>query len=222
MLLAIIFDMDGLMVDTEILYWEVLNEIVAGYGKKEIGETVMIKMMGRSPLDSMRVFVEELRLPVTAEDILQQRDALMERKLRNGVEPMKGLHEIIAAFSGKVKLAIATSSCRLFLDIIVDQLGIREKFTVFQTSEGVSRGKPDPEIFLQTIAKLGVKPEECVVLEDSVNGVAAASRAGCYVIAVPSQYSRNQDFSLANYVAGDLIEAREHILKLGPAGLSLR
>ncbi len=209
---AVIFDMDGLMVDTEKLYWAVLGEIAAGYGIADIPGDIKARMMGRAPLESMTVFREYFQLPVSPAELLIRRDALMERKLRTGVEPMKGLFEIIAAFHGKFKLAIATSSSRRFLEIIVDQLGIRERFIIFQTSEGVAKGKPDPEIFSQAAAKLGLKPEECIVLEDSVNGVIAGKKAGCYIIAVPSEYSRGQDFSPADFIAGDLIQAKEHIL----------
>jgi HAD superfamily hydrolase (TIGR01509 family) len=211
---ALIFDMDGLMADTEKLYWAVLGEIAAGYGIRDIPETIKAEMMGRAPLESMTVFQEYFKLPVTAEKLLIQRDALMERKLQTGVEPMKGLFEIIAAFHGVFKLAIATSSSRRFLDIVVDKLGIRDKFMAFQTSDEITRGKPDPEIFVRTVAKLGVKPEECIILEDSVNGVLAGLHAGCYVIAVPSEYSKSQDFSSADFVAGDLIAAKEHILSI--------
>lgn len=209
---AIIFDMDGLMVDTEKLYWESLYQVAANYNVKEIPEETRIKIMGRIPIESMRVFGEDLNIPVPAEDLLVQRELLMEAKLKAGVEPMKGLFEIITRFTGRLQLAVATSSARRFLDIVVDDLGIRHQFAVLQASDGITRGKPDPEIFLTVAARLQVKPENCIVLEDSVNGVLAGANAGCYVIAVPSEYSRNQDFSRANFVAGDLIEARDYIL----------
>jgi HAD superfamily hydrolase (TIGR01509 family) len=208
---AIIFDMDGLMVDTEKLYWEALTEVAASYNVKVIPEQTRIKMMGRMPIESMRIFGEELMIPVPPEDLLAQRELLMEAKLSNGVEPMKGLFEIIHRFHGRLRLAVATSSARRFLDIVVDFLAIRNKFSVLQSSDGIAHGKPDPEIFLTAAAKLGVKPEDCIVLEDSVNGVLAGVNAGSYVIAVPSEYSLNQDFSRANFVAEDLVAARDHI-----------
>jgi HAD superfamily hydrolase (TIGR01509 family) len=211
---AIIFDMDGLMVDTEKLYWAVLGEIAAGYGIKEIPEPTRVKMMGRAPLESMGIFGEDLRISASPEDLLRQRDALMEQELFRGVEPMKGLFEIIAQFYGRLQLAVATSSARRIMDIVIDTLGIRNRFAVLQTSDGIRHGKPDPEIFLAAIAKLAVRPEDCVILEDSVNGVLAGVNAGCYVIAVPSEYTRNQDYSRANFIAGDLLEAKAHILTL--------
>lgn len=211
---AIIFDMDGLMVDTERLYWDALAEVAAGYNVKVIPEQTRIKMMGRMPIESMRVFGEELMISAPAEDLLAKRELLMEAKLKSGVEPMKGLFEIIARFHGRLQLAVATSSARHFLEIVVDTLAIRNKFAVLQSSDGISHGKPDPEIFLTAIAKLGAKPEDCIILEDSVNGVLAGVNAGSYVIAVPSEYSLNQDFGRANFIAGDLTEAQAHIVTL--------
>jgi HAD superfamily hydrolase (TIGR01509 family) len=211
---GIIFDMDGLMVDTEKLYLAALHEIAAGYNIKVIPEMAIIKMMGRSPLESMRIFKEEFLLAATVEELLNQRETLMEQKLRSGVTPMKGLFEIIDRFYGRLQLAVATSSNRCFLDIVVDSLGIRNKFAVLQASDGIGRGKPDPEIFMKTVTRLHLKPEDCIVLEDSVNGVRSGFNAGCYVIAVPQANTRNQDFSPAKYIAGDLIEAQAHILAL--------
>jgi HAD superfamily hydrolase (TIGR01509 family) len=174
----------------------------------------MNKMMGRAPIDSMRLFKEDLKIPVTAEELLSQRDIMMVQKLQSGVDPMKGLYEIINQFHGRLKLAIATGSPQCFLDIIVDKLGIRNKFTVFQASDEIIHGKPHPEVFLRTVDKLQLKSEECIILEDSPNGVLAGLNAGCYVIAVPSKYSKDQDFSVVNFIAGDLTEAQEHILTL--------
>jgi len=211
---AIIFDMDGLMIDTETLYWEAIYQVAARYDVQVIPEETRIKMTGRIPIESMKVFGEDLTIPAPVEDLLAQRELLMEAKLKAGFEPMKGLFEIINEFYGRFQLAVATSSARRFLDIIVDDLGIRHQFAVLQASDGITCGKPDPEIFLTVAARLQVKPEECIILEDSVNGVRAGINAGSYVIAVPSEYSRNQDFSRADFVAVDLIEARDHISTL--------
>ena len=213
---ALIFDMDGLMVDTETGYWAVLAEIAAGYHIKEITEATRTRMMGRTPLESMSIFAADLKITASVAELLRQRETLMEARLRKGVTPMKGLFEIIDRFDGRLQLAVATSSSGLFLDLVLDNLAIRNKFNMLQAAEGITHGKPDPEIFLKIIVKLNLEPADCIVLEDSLNGVLAGVNAGCYVIAVPSEYSRHQDFSMANFVAGDLTEARAHIATLMP------
>lgn len=207
---AIIFDMDGLMIDSERLYIQAQDEITAQFGKR-LPEEVRFKMMGRKPIESITLFVKELEIPAKPEDILAQRNKMMKEKMQNELEAMPGLYEILNEFNGQVKLAVCTGAQGEFLDIALDRLDIRDRFAVLQSSDDVNQGKPHPEIVLKACEKLGLEPNECVVLEDSLNGVLAAKIAGCYTIAVPTEYTRFQDFTPAHYVAEDLLEARDHI-----------
>ncbi len=201
------------MIDSERLYWQVERDIARRYGK-EVKDETLWKMMGRRPIEGLRIFVEDLKLPITAEEALEMRDKRMREKYKNESEPMPGLFHILGTFDNKLKLAVCTGAQREFLDIVVDRLGIRGKFWVLQASDEIKKGKPDPEIYLTTCRKLGCKPRECVVLEDSSNGALAGKRAGCYVVAVPSDYSRGQDFAFVDFVANDLVDAEDHILWL--------
>jgi len=210
---ALIFDMDGLMIDSERLYWQVEKDLARSYGK-EVKEETLWKMMGRRPIEGMRIFVEEVGLPISAEDALNLRDTRMREKYRDESEAMPGLIHILDTFFGKLKLAVCTGAQREFMEIVVDRLKIREKFVVLQASDEIKKGKPDPEIYLMTSTKLGIEPRECIVLEDSSNGSLAGKRAGCYTIAVPSEYSQGQDFSFVNFVASDLFAAEKHISEL--------
>jgi len=205
--------MDDLMVASERLYLEVEKEMARSLGKEFRMET-WGKLMGRKPVEGMRIFVEELGLPVSAEEALELRNVRMRGKYRDEAEPMPGLFHILDAFYGKRKLAVCTGAQQEFLEIVVDRLGIREKFNLLQSSDEIQKGKPEPEIYLVCCRRLGLEPRECIVLEDSSNGALAAKRAGCYTIAVPSEYSRNQDFSFVDFIAGDLFEAEQHILSL--------
>ncbi len=207
---AIIFDMDGLMIDTERLYFEAEREIARSYGR-EVSDDVLRAMMGRKPMESLRIFADALNIDVPVEQLVAQRAAIMEQKYRSELITMKGLEEFIDAVYGRFQLAIATGSPRVFVDIMLDQLHIRDKFAALHTSDETTNGKPDPEIYLKTVRKLGRESHECIVLEDSHNGALAGQRAGCYVIAVPSEFTCDQDFSVADYVATDLLDARDHI-----------
>jgi HAD superfamily hydrolase (TIGR01509 family) len=213
---ALIFDMDGLMIDSERLYFDAERELAAAHGRV-VQDSTLWKMMGRKPLESMRLFVEELGIRERAEDLLVQRDEVMRRKLASDLKPMPGLEHILERFRGKLKMAVATGAQREFLDITLDSLRIRDRFDVLQTSDGISRGKPDPEIYLAACAGLGLAPAACVVLEDAENGVRAARAAGCYVIAVPSEYSRTHDFSDAHFIASDLFQAADHVAGIAGA-----
>ncbi len=210
---ALIFDMDGLMIDSERLYWQVEMELARSYGK-EVKEETLWKMMGRRPIEGMRIFVEDLGLPISPEDALALRDTRMRGKYRDESDAMPGLFHILDTFYGKLDLAVCTGAQREFMEIVVDRLETREQFDVLQASDEIKKGKPDPEIYLITCAKLGVEPRDCIVLEDSSNGALAAKRADCYTIAVPSEYSRGQDFGFVDFVASDLFAAEKHIAEL--------
>jgi HAD superfamily hydrolase (TIGR01509 family) len=210
---ALIFDMDGLMVDSERLYLEVEQSMARRF-HKEFSMAAWQKMMGLKPAEGIRVFVEELGLSLSPEEALAMRDLEMRRKYRDEVMPMPGLFHILNAFDGRLRLAVCTGAQQEFLEIVVDRLGIRSKFAVLQSSDEIEKGKPDPGVFLACCAKLGLGPRECVVLEDSENGVLAGARAGCYTIVVPTEHSKGQDFASADYVATDLYDAERHISAL--------
>ena len=209
---AIIFDMDGLMIDSERLYFETEREMAKDMGK-EVSDETLWRMMGRKPIESMEIYAEDLGLDIPAEELLKTRDTAFEKKLIKEVVPMPGLFEILSEFKGEMKLAIATGSPVKFLDIVLDRLDIKEYFDVLQPSDEIVNGKPDPEIYLKAVEKLGLSPEECIVLEDSSNGALAGKNAGCYTIAVPSEYTCKQDFSFVDYKADSLNGALDHIKK---------
>jgi HAD superfamily hydrolase (TIGR01509 family) len=210
MLNAIIFDMDGLMIDSERLYFESERQIAARFGKT-VSNQILWKMMGRKPIESIRIFIKDLNIPVGDEEILRMRNQMMRDKLKNDLVAMNGLHEIIENFKAKMKLAISTGAPREFLDIVLDKLQLKDVFAFCQTSDDIRNGKPDPEIYIKTCHGLGLNSGQCVVLEDSENGVVAGKRAGCYVIAIPSEYTRGQRFDSADFIADDLIAARKHV-----------
>jgi len=201
------------MVDSERLYQQAQQEITRQFNKT-LPEKARLKMMGRKPLESMKIFVEALDIPIDAVKVLETRNDIMREKYKTDLVPLPGLVHIIDAFYGKLKMAIATGAQEEFLDIVVDQLEIRNKFDVLQASDEIEQGKPHPEIYLKTCKKLGLKPGACIVLEDSLNGVLAGKKAGCYVIAVPSEYTKQENFDRADFAADDLFCAAAHIDEL--------
>lgn len=210
---AVIFDMDGLMIDSERLYFQVEREMAASFGR-QVQDKTLRRMMGRNPLECMRIFVEDLGLEISAEEALALRDQRMLQKMSEDLQPMPGLLETIQRLSASLELAIATGAQQMFLDLVVDQLQIRPFFAVLQSSDNITEGKPHPEIYQQVAAQLQLPESQCVVLEDSSNGALAAKRAGCYVIAVPNEYSQGEDFHFVDALVADLHEAGQHILQL--------
>ena len=207
---ALIFDMDGLMIDSERLYIQSGREI-AGQFNTHLKEETLRKMMGRKPVESIRIFIHELKIPADEYEILAIRDEMMRQKLNDDLLPMNGLHEIISRFQNRLKLAVCTAATGEFLEIVLNKLDLQDAFDVCQTSDDIRKGKPDPEIYLKTCGRLQLDPTHCAVLEDSENGVVAGKNAGCYVIAVPSEYTKNQSFVSADFIATDLHMASHHI-----------
>ena len=210
---ALIFDMDGLMIDSERLYFAAEREMAAVYGKN-IRDEQLWPLMGRKPIESLRLLREILGIEMPPEELLAWRNRLMLEKMRRDLGAMPGLIEILDAFHGRLKMAVGTGAQKEFLDLALDTLRIRERFDVLQTADGLERGKPDPEIYVLTCRRLGLPPGECVVLEDARNGVLAGKAAGCPVIAIPNDYTRGQDFSEADWVESDLFAAIRRIESL--------
>jgi HAD superfamily hydrolase (TIGR01509 family) len=210
---AVIFDMDGLMLDTEPLYWDTARKIAARYDRT-VSDATLRKMMGRGLTDSMKIYIDECGLNAPVEELMRLREQYMLERYAAGVEPMAGLSDILKQFYGKLKLAVATSSHKLFTDVLLPVMKIDHYFDVVQTSDGIKNGKPNPEIYLTCMAKLNVAPKNCIVLEDSPAGARAGKSSGAYVIAVPSHLTASEDFSFADERVNDLIQASSKLAAL--------
>lgn len=201
---AAIFDMDGLMVDTESLYFQAESEVARRYGKP-FSIDVMEKMMGHKAGRSIQIMMETLGIEGSTEEIEALRDSLYKDLLIKGVKPMNGLLDFLDWLEiNRYRKAVATSSKPIFKDIIFNHLDLHDRFEVVVTAEEVSEGKPSPEIYQLTLRRLGLYPWQCIILEDSAAGLKAAKGAGCFCIIVPNQFTQSQDFSGADLVAPDL------------------
>lgn len=209
---AVIFDMDGLLIDSEKIYWAVGRQMAREFGKN-VSDQTLGRMMGRAPIESISLYAQELGLSQSPHELLEMREARVLKVMRNGVEPMPGVFEALNQLRPRFKLAIATSAPSRFVDVVMASLDIRSYFDAIQTSDDITHGKPDPEIYLKAMAKIGIAPSQCFVLEDSSNGSLAGKRAGAYVISVPTEHTRSQNFSFVDYVATSLVDAAAHLLR---------
>ena len=204
---ALIFDMDGLMVDTEPHYHAVQRDLIRKYGGVDPGPDMIQQMMGQKPVDSMAIFARMTGIDRSPESLLEERTQSLLKRLEKGLIAMPGLFDILDRFSPHFRLGVATGNSRIFLDLTLDVLEIRDYFLHAQSSDDLQRGKPDPEIYLKTAEKLGVEPAGCLVLEDSSNGIRGARAAGMWGLAVPNESTRNQNFEEADFLADDLFDA---------------
>ena len=184
---AVLFDMDGLLVDSEPL-WFVVERQVAGWLGAQWGEADQQALLGGSLPRTVSYFLGKAAEPVTAsrEDVARWLVQGMERLIGERGLPLRpGAAALRTALDAAgVPCALVTASSRAIMEAVLRVTGLH--FGVSVCGEDVRRGKPDPAPYLLAAARLGVPPRGCVVLEDSPAGVASARAAGCPVIAVPS------------------------------------
>jgi len=183
---AVIFDLDGVLLDTEPLYTLASAEVVAEWGK-EYAWSLKRQIMGRGALEAAAVITRELDLPISAEEYVRRTEQVLER-LFDSTPGMPGARELVDTLHQmQLSLALATSTGKRLYDVKAQPHPwlARMRVVVCGDDRDVKAAKPQPDIFLVAAARLGVPPTRCVVVEDSVNGVLAARRAGMQVIALP-------------------------------------
>jgi pseudouridine-5'-monophosphatase len=184
---AVVFDMDGVLLDTERLYTQATQQIVGRFGKV-FDWSIKGNMIGRPARDSARYLVDALTLPITPDDYLHEREVIFET-LMPTAEAMPGARALVEALDARgVPIAVATSSAsRLYALKITRHRDWFARFRVVVNGDDprIAHGKPAPDIYLLAARELGVEPARCVAVEDAPAGVQSARAAGMQVIAVP-------------------------------------
>jgi pseudouridine-5'-monophosphatase len=184
---AAIFDLDGLLLDTEPMYLAATTEVLARHGRA-LEMTVLRRQIGVPSVEGMQWLAEYYELELSGQQIHEEREALLETLLPDA-PPRPGAVELTAALvAGGVPIAVGTSSTRETLARKIANYGPWiETFSCVVTRDEVERGKPSPDIFLGAAACLGVPPGECVVFGDARSGVEAARAAGMSGVMVPTE-----------------------------------
>ena len=210
MIHAVIFDLDGLLADTECLHCRAYQMALLEHGVQlrdwDYAEHWVRYGKGIADWIAMR----GLELDPHALRLRKAQHYL--DLLRSSLRPMEGALDLLELLHGRTKLALASSSYRDAIDGVLAGLGIRHFFKVIVSGLDVAHVKPAPDIFLKAARDLGVEPERCVVLEDAEKGVIAARLAGMRCIAVPNDYTRHHDFSQATTICSSLKEITDEFL----------
>ncbi|QDT64994.1 HAD family hydrolase [Calycomorphotria hydatis] len=201
---AVVFDLDGLMFNTEDIYELAGTELLK---RRNLMFTEMLRrqMMGRRAEEAIRVMIDHHELDDSPADLQDEARQLFLGLLSDHLAPMPGLIDLLDHLKiNNIPTAVATSSDRAYLEQVLTQFKLIERFEFLLTAEDVQSGKPHPEIYRTAALRLKIQPESMLVLEDSENGVRAAAAAGAIVIAVPSRHSAEHDFSNATHVVESL------------------
>jgi HAD superfamily hydrolase (TIGR01509 family) len=181
---AVAFDMDGVLIDSEPV-WAAAREQFARESGGRWEPDTQERMMGMSSPEWSRFMHEELGVPIAPAEISASVVERLASRYREHVPLLPHAREAVERLAERWPLAVASSSNRPLLDLVLELAGLSHLFRVTVSSEEVPRGKPAPDVYLEAARRLGVEPASCAAIEDSTNGILAAAAAGMPVIAIP-------------------------------------
>ena len=198
MIRAILFDLDGLLIDSEPVHYKCWREALGAVGVT-LEREVYLDHWFRAGL-AITDFCRIHKLNQSPDAIREHKARLYEKLLITDLELMPGARQCLESHWKQKRLALATGGYIEAVNPALEKHDLRKFFDAIVTRQDVKHHKPDPEVFLLAAKRLGVAPGECVVLEDAEIGIRAAHAAGMYSVAIPTATSRNADFSLADAV----------------------
>jgi HAD superfamily hydrolase (TIGR01509 family) len=207
---GILFDLDGVLIDSERLYYRAYSAVL-----EEFGVSVTPEVYGREWISAgmgPEYAVRTFDLPIAPEEVRARKNPIYSKLLHEEVALMPGAREALARLSARYPLALATNSRGPDVDMVMDRFDIRGFFTDIVTRGRYERSKPAPDAFLTAASALGLPNDRCVVIEDAWKGVKAASEAGSPIIAVPHEFTANDDFSLCARIVGCLADVTPDLI----------
>ena len=194
---AVLFDMDGVLFDSEPIHEQIFSEYAEELGFAFPPEEY-VRLIGTSSVSQWRLMKERFGLPGTPQELS---DAKMERyktflRTASGLAPMPGVPELLAVLRAEnVPFALASSNTTDIIEATLSAIGLAPYFSTYVGGNDVAVAKPAPDIFLLAAQRLGANPARCVVVEDSTNGILAARRAGMTAVGFENPNSPGQDLS---------------------------
>jgi HAD superfamily hydrolase (TIGR01509 family) len=214
---AILFDMDGVLVDSEPLFLSAINRLLA----QEEVEPISVQeneefLIGTTIGETWRLLKLNRPLPLPTEEYIRRYDEIVRQVMQEELEPQPGVRELIqACYERGLPKAVASSSLHMWVDLKLNAIGLTGAFDAVLGGDDVTRGKPEPDIYIKAAESLGVPPAECIAIEDSPIGIAAAVASGAYTIAVRTEYTRNLDVSQAHTILETLVDFDLSLLASG-------
>jgi HAD superfamily hydrolase (TIGR01509 family) len=211
---AVIFDLDGVLVDSEQRWNGAKEALVRETGGRWL-EEAPTRMMGMSSPEWSRYMADELAVPMTPAEISATVVERVAARYRADLPLLPGAVEAVRRLAGRWPLGLASSANRPLIDLVLEVAGLGDAFAATVSSEEVEHGKPAPDVYLEAAARLGVDPGGCAAVEDSANGIRAAVAAGMRVVAVPNRaFPPPQEvLDQADLVVTDVRELRPEVLE---------
>lgn len=211
MISAVIFDLDGLLVDSTPLQNEANRIFLERHGKLHLAKS---GREGMRIIDIIQEYKDIYDLPETIENLYIERQEIYFDLVKKHLELFGGAFELLEKLKKRnLKIALATSGDRNYLTVLFEKFPkLKSYFSVIVSSEDVIAGKPNPEVYQKALEKLEINPQKAVVLEDSINGILAAKGAGIEVICIPNQNYPEADYSMADKVFNNLFDVAAKIV----------
>ena len=207
MIEAVVFDLDGVLVDSEQVWDAARRDVVARHGGTW-QDSATRDMLGMSSPEWSRYVVDELRVQLTPEQVNAMVVDAMLVLYREQLPLLPGAREAVRRLADEFALGLASSSNREVIDLVLDEMGVSECFATSVSSEEVGRGKPAPDVYLEAARRIGADPARSAAIEDSSNGLRSGHAAGMRVVAIPNRaFPPDPDaLALADVVLASVIE----------------
>ena len=201
---AVVFDLDGLMFNTEDVFDLAGHELLRRRGLA-MTDAIRDGMLGRRPPEAFKHLMAMTGIDEPVERLQAESREIFFGLLDRHLQPMPALFELLGHLEQRgLPKGVATSSPRAYMEDLLTRYRLLPRFALTLTAEDVARGKPEPDIYLKAAQSLGVRPAEMLVLEDSEAGTRAAAAAGAVIVSVPHRHTARHDFSTASHVASSL------------------
>jgi beta-phosphoglucomutase family hydrolase len=191
--IGFIFDMDGTLVDNMKYHFQAWEDFFVEMGKDIPVQKLVPIIAGKPSEEAIRITLGDGIPQEKVKEYVDRKEEIYRQGYGKWLEPVPGVIDFLEnSRTLGIPMAVATSAPRLNIDFTIDGLDIRKYFDVIVGSEGIKKGKPDPEIFLIAARKLNILPEQCIVFEDSLIGVEAAIKAGMRVVVIATSFERTE------------------------------
>ena len=202
--IAIVFDVDGVLADTEPLRYNSYRQLFMQIYNVELPDKIPLEIIGRGEVVNLKYFLALFGLDGDADKLRRERAGILAEIIERQLRPLPGLYFLLDKLEERgIRLAVATNSSMDYTNKLLSLLNIEDRFSVIVTGEDVEKAKPNPEIYLKAAEKMDIEPDYCIAVEDSINGIMAAKSAGMKCIAITSSFLAEK-LDMANLVVKDL------------------